>query len=94
VFILRWIVYACAFVVGIGLPSIVLGGLNELFAWGIWEDDYPGIFTRDEPRRKLCLGASDRWHVREGNGHPRGHRACDWYAALLHLRGPGLRLKQ
>jgi hypothetical protein len=25
-----------------------VGGLNELFDWGIWKDDYPGIFSQKE----------------------------------------------
>jgi len=48
VFLLRWIMYACAFIVGIGLLSIALGGMNEMFDLGIWQDDYPGIFSQRE----------------------------------------------
>lgn len=47
-FILRGIMYLCALITALGLLSIALGGLNELFDLGIWDNDYPGIFSQTE----------------------------------------------
>jgi hypothetical protein len=38
----------CAFVFVVGLLSLILGGANELFDLGIWEDDYPVVGERND----------------------------------------------
>lgn len=46
---MRFLLKVCAFFFAVGLLSLALGTLNEVFGLGAWHSGgYPGVFTFDE----------------------------------------------